>query len=195
MKLDSHFPADYMVDVTDLPTCGPDFTIGGEYGSFHLPLRITPTNGADYVLAVGSPKPGIATLDALCTTPSADQLCVISRGTVYLGRASRPRSFREIREARASVVAVCPIVQAGLLLLVTEGEVLAIDAVGTRWRTRRIAADGLQIQGHIETSVWGLADVDWNPAPFLIDLTTGQVTGGSTMLARWDPTGPLTRPH
>lgn len=90
-----------------------------------------------------------------------------------------PNSFHELHEARGNVMEVHPAPEADILLLVTEGEVLAFDSNGLRWCTPRLSADGIRIDECRADVIRGTADYDWNPVLFTIDVASGRVKDGN----------------
>lgn len=181
MELQAAFASSYQIERVDLPPRGCDVECGTEYGAFLDSLRIE-TGETSYVLGVHSPKPGLKVCSGLYATPHPWRACIVARGTPYLGDTRVPNSFQEVREAHGNVMSVLPLTHAGILLLITEGKILAIDEDGLRWCSPRVAAESVRVDGHDASRVWGMADADWNPTPFSIDLAAGTCEGGSGML-------------
>ncbi|RRC95020.1 hypothetical protein [Schaalia canis] len=181
MELEAPFASSYKIERVDLPPRGCDVECGTEYGAFLDSLRIE-TGKISYVLGVHSPKPGLKVRSGLYATPHPWRACIVARGTPFLGDTRVPSSFQEVHEAHGNVVSVLPLTRASVLLLVTEGEIIAIDEGGVRWCSPRVAVDSVRVDGHDASRVWGVADADWNPTPFTIDLAAGTCEGGSGML-------------
>ena len=121
----------------------------------------------------------VVALSALLGTPSPTGLCVIERGTVFLGDVLEPEGFTVVPTA-GPVVAAEELVSEQKLLLVTPWAISAIGATGLLWATGRIAIDGLRVDEDSEGWVRGVADPDDDePRDFAVELATGQVVGGA----------------
>jgi len=68
----------------------------------------------------------------------------------------------------------------GVLLIATPQRVTAIDAGGTRWRTRRLAIDGIVLDRIEPGRMVGTADPGDGPnaRSFSVDLLSGDAEGG-----------------
>lgn len=181
LQLEAAFPCEFWAEEIDLPTSGWDFEAGREYGAFVTVIQVTVPE-VSYTLGVHSPEPGLRVVDSLFATPDPWTLCVVARGTAYLGDVRNPSSYYEVSEVRGSVIEVIPLPDVGILLLSTGEEIIAIDEKGVRWFTPRIAVDGIRVDGHDLRCLWGAVDYEWNPEPFSIELATGKHEGQSRML-------------
>ena len=100
MTLPPVFDSAYRAAYIDLPSGGNDYEVGGEYGCYQTSVGIFPGPGAEYSVGFHSPEPGVALMSALLPTPGRYQLCVIERGTTYVGDVREPLSFTELAETR-----------------------------------------------------------------------------------------------
>ncbi len=110
-------------------------------------------------------------------TPAPEVFVVVLRGDTYRIDAFRPSTW-ELMRGRP-VVEVIPVPQEGLLVFASPWRVWALDADGIRWRSRRVAVDGIVIDEVAGGELLGTADPLDGPeaAPFRIDLTNGTPTG------------------
>ncbi len=111
--------------------------------------------------------------------PDAKQLCAVAGGYAYVIDTQHPDGclqipFRPVTEVRA-------LREHGLLLFAGFHALLALGAEGIAWQTGRLTWEGLRItggEGHL------LHGFGWNlmtdkEVAFVVDLRTGQHTGGS----------------
>ena len=97
---DTFFGSAYHAMYIDLPSGGNDYEVGGEYGCYQTSVGISPDSGDEYSVGFHSPDPGMALMSALLPTTGRYQLCVIERGTTYVGDVREPLSFTEPAETR-----------------------------------------------------------------------------------------------
>lgn len=118
-------------------------------------------------------------MSAILGTPSPTGVCVVERGTAFVGDVLVPSAIEVVR-TRGPVVGAEELVTDGLLLLLTPWAITAVDANGHRWTTGRVAIDGLRIDDVGGGQVRGVADPgDDEPRAFAVDLVTGEVVGGA----------------
>lgn len=167
------------VSVIDLPAAGVDHVFAADRaGSRALTIEVVVDGASAWTASFAAPEPGIHALSEVLGTPRATALCVVERGTAFLGDALRPAGFEAIK-TRSPIVGARQLLDEALLLLVTPSEVIAIDTAGVRWSTERIAVDGLRLAEVNGEWITGIADPDDDqPHPFSIELATGRVLGG-----------------
>ncbi len=178
------FPHHYPIrERTELPTSDPlpRYYYPGasrEGGRDGLLLEIHPDAGAPWlgVFAFGhvSPK-GVS---GVFTTPNPHRLCVVARGGGYLVSADDPTSWEPVKAT--PVLDVRPVRAQRLLVFADYTEPMAYGEAGLRWRTGRLAWDGLTITEVTDKSIRGEF---WDPpkgttGTFSVDLETGAHTGG-----------------
>lgn len=164
----------------DLVRFDPDHAFAAEGAGARATLVAVELWGEPtWTVAFAAPDPGRRALTALLGTPRPTGLCVVERGTVFLGDVREPEAF-EVVATPGPVVAAEELVVEGALLLVTPWAVTVVDARGVRWTTPRIAVDGLRIDEAKGGWIRGVADPDDDePRDFAVDLATGEVVGGS----------------
>ncbi|MDO4631937.1 MAG: hypothetical protein Q4A82_06610 [Corynebacterium sp.] len=146
MTLNAAFPANYTIEPIDLPSSGVDYEIGPTSSNHMTPYQITVDEASSYTLGVYSNEPIYSVITEVIATPDPWSLCIIERGTPYIGDVRQPQSFAEIVDAHNDVVAVKAIVSHEILLFVMLLDMLALDTSGVRWNTERIALNGISIE-------------------------------------------------
>ena len=170
------FPSEYSATIIELESREPDrwFTVPGA-GSRAITVEIEPRDAPTWTAAFAGPEPGVRALTALLPTPSPTSLCVVERGTVYLGDVESPGTFKWLSLSEP-VVDVEALLREEVLLLQTPWSIVGIDRNGFRWKTERIAVDGLRIDGACDGWANGVADPDdVEPRDFRLNLSTGDV--------------------
>lgn len=179
MTLHPAFDSAYRAAYIDLPSGGNDYEVGGEYGCYQTSVGISPGPGAEYSVGFHSPEPGMALMSALLSTPGRYQLCVIERGTTYVGDVREPLSFTELTETRGMVREAIPVTSRGLLVLIAWCDIVAVGKSGLIWQTSQIAVDGFSVKTVDGDHITGVSDADWHPAPFSVRLSDGFLLGGN----------------
>jgi len=141
-------------------------------------ISVEPWNGGSWTAAFRSEEPGLRALTGLVGTPSPSGLCVVERGTPFLGDVLDPGRFRAI-EVAGPVVAVEELRDEGVLLLLSPWTISAVHSEGVYWTTKRISIESLRVDEVIDGWVCGVADEGEEMRNFAVNLTTGEVMGGS----------------
>jgi hypothetical protein len=172
------FPSEFDAAISECAT-GSDYRFSAEgAGARTVAVEVQPSDGARWIATYAAPDPGRRALSALLGTPSRTGLCVVERGTAFLGDVLRPAAFEVIRTP-GPVVAAEELAGEGVLLLVTPWAMTGVGASGALWTSRRIAIDGLRVDEASEGWVRGVTDPDdEEPRDFAVDLSSGQVVGG-----------------
>lgn len=106
--------------------------------------------------------------------PAEDWVTIVAAGDAYLVNVFDPRSWVEVKVA--PVMDVRALTDSGLVVFADFCELTAYDAAGIKWRTERLAFDGLRIDRVDHSGVYG---VGWHAPtdrllPFTVDLQTGR---------------------
>jgi hypothetical protein len=115
-----------------------------------------------------------------CTTSSPDptMLCVVARGGGYLVNTCAPDEWELVNAQPVMDCRSVPL--AGLLVFADHTDLVAYGAGGLRWRTKRLAWNGLTIVSVGEQAIvgeyWDIRDDAMRR--FEVDLATGAATGG-----------------
>ena len=181
MITDSHFASEFDVAIADY-AAGPDHSFSAEGSESRAALvAVEPWGEVTWTAAFAGPDPGRRALTALLGTPRATGLCVVERGTAFLGDVREPAGF-EVVATPGPVVAAEELVAEGVLLLLTPWAITAVDVDGVRWTTPRSAVDGLRVDEASDGWLRGVADPeDDEPRDFAVELATGQLIGGSAI--------------
>lgn len=109
--------------------------------------------------------------------PNPALLCVIARGAGYIVSAHRPDAWEGVNAE--PITDGRPIPKADIVVFASYTELVAYGERGMRWRTKRLAWDGLDL---IEVGDWALVgeyrDLDDRMRRFEVDLLTGAACGG-----------------
>jgi hypothetical protein len=180
MITQDHFASRFEARIVDHPSGLPDrtFAVPGA-GSRVITVAVEPWSEPAWTATFAAPDPGVRALTALLGTPSPTGLCVVERGTAFLGDVLDPSAFPVV-ETDGPIVGAEELTTEGLLLLLTPWAITAVDRSGKRWTTVRIAIDGLRVDEAGDGWARGVADPDGDePRDFALDLTTGEVVGGA----------------
>ncbi|HEY0258913.1 MAG TPA: hypothetical protein VGC18_03595 [Lacisediminihabitans sp.] len=174
-----HFASEFDVAVVEYSGGVPDHVfVAPGAGARAVLIEVEPWGESAWTASFAAPDPGVRALSAILGTPSSTGLCVIERGTAFVGDVLAPDAFSVIKTG--PVVAAEELVGVGMLLLLTPWAITALDRQGLRWSTDRIAIDGLRVDEAGDGWVRGVADPDEDePRDFALNLATGEVVGGA----------------
>ena len=148
-------------------------------GARAVELVVEPRDGPAWTAAFAAPDPGFPALTGVLGTPNPTGLCVIERGTAFVGDVLDPASFRRV-ETRGPVVGAEELPRCRTLVLLTPWSITALGPDGCRWTSGRIAVDRLRVDEAGDGWLRGVADPDdEEPRDFALDLSTGEVIGGA----------------
>ena len=175
MTLSTTFPANYTIEPIDLPSSGVDYEIGPTGLDYMTPYRIRVDETLSYTLGIHSsdPSPGLVT--DIVTAPNPWQLCIVEQGDLYVCDVRYPQSFAKIDELYDGIVAIKPIVDQDIILFITHIGMLALDSTGVRWKTGRIALDGITVEGITDDWVNCRPQSEMEYGTFDINLLTGEI--------------------
>lgn len=181
--LDLSFPHPFGCEVLDELPGGvgprrhffPGDTMGGQDGVI---IRVCPECAEPWIGMFAFGKLGKAGVSHVLSMPDPDKLCVVARGAGFVVSASSPEHWEGVRVI--PVVDVRAITAAGLVVFANHTEMLAYDASGVRWRTKRLSWDGLKVVAVGEQTIvgeyWDIRDDAMRT--FEVDLQTGAAHGG-----------------
>lgn len=153
----------------------PGDMAGGQDG---LLVRVTPEGGEPWLGMFAFGKVGRSGISRVLSLPDPEKLCVVSRGAGYVVTARDPRSWEAVRAVPIIDVRTAP--SAGVVVFANFTEMVAYGAGGVRWRTKRLAWDGLKVIEVTERSIIGeYWDIRAEAMQrFEVDLDTGAQQGG-----------------
>jgi hypothetical protein len=179
MGFQKPFPARYEVEILDL--------VPEDARTFG---RERPSQGGDVIVAVRTDRMrwvGVAragppslpkALFGVLSTPSPLHLCVVARGDAYLIDVLAPDRY-ELVDTAGPVVQAKAVPDEGVLLLVSPWTITALEEKGVRWRTDRLAIEGIRLDEVQGGWLAGVADPDDDePRDFCVNLRTGRHEGG-----------------
>lgn len=150
-------------------------TKGGEDG---LLLKVRSEHGQEWLGTFAFGRVSPKGISGLYTTPDPERFCVLARGEGYFVTASKPASWESVG---AKPVTDVRIVSAhGLIVFADFTRLWAYGSTGLKWKTSRLAWDGLKIAEITSTSIVGeFWDVSSEAtAKFVVDLVSGTHEGG-----------------
>ena len=170
----------FEVRFVDFPDGMTEYVIGDEMDQARRCLRVDDYSGStdglptdSWVLTLVAPGYGSQTLTRILDIPAGRTLTVVSRGTLFRGSVDDPAGFAAvatdwpIRSARTYP-------QAGLAVLATDCSATCVDANGVRWRSRRLAYDGV-VLGDLEDGILHIEAEDYDPRTILLSIDDGHI--------------------
>lgn len=175
---DFSFPRQYTCEVlSELPgsvRSRRHFFPGGQAGGKDGPsVRVVP-DGAD--AWIGTFAFGGSGFTRVLSMPNPTMLCVIARGAGYIVSARTPDIWEEV--AAFPITDARAIPTAGIVVFADYTELVAYGESGMKWRTKRLAWDGLKVIAVGERTLVGeYWDLDERMRRFEVDLLTGTAHG------------------
>jgi len=161
-------------------------TVAGEEEAMSrgaLLLDVRPNGGKGFlgICALGfeSSATNDGPLSGVWACPNPLELCAVAGGYAYILNVWNPKQCTHLEMRPVVEVLATPDPQ--LLLFVGFHTICAWGADGLAWTTPRLTWEGLRITGLTNQTLTGMAwdmpsDVE---VPFVVDLRSGEVTGGS----------------
>jgi hypothetical protein len=128
---------------------------------------------------VGNFQRGYGEGEAVLPHPNGHEVIVLAGGTAYI---VDPRERKAIRTFGGDILFAEQVPSRDALVVGNGLWFESLPAQGPGWRTRRISWDGMKdVQfvdsQHLRGEAYSPLDDGWHP--FVVDLTSGEVTGGS----------------
>lgn len=140
-----------------------------------LVVHVMPTFSPEWIGVF--PADGLGGMSSVFAGPGPTQMCAIAAGQAYLVRVDVPDSDAVM--AHNNVNQAIPVPGASLLLLAGYTDIVAIGPDGVKWRTQRLAADGLRITEASADGIHCAIDaLDGSPASIIVDPANGSVRTG-----------------
>lgn len=141
-------------------------------------VRVVPEAAEAWIGVFAFGRFGKGAISRILSMPDPEKFCVVSRGAGYVVTASRPDTWEAVRAI--PVMDARSIPAAGLVVFANYTEILAYGEGGARWRTKRLAWNGLEIVavgGRIlRGEYWDIRKEAMQR--FEVDLATGAARGG-----------------
>lgn len=175
------FPHAYAIEqLTELPSAAPKryfypgaSGLGGHDG---LLVKVRPVDGEAWLgtFAFGHSSPrGIS---GIFSTPDPQRICVVSRGAGYLVNIALPTDWELV--SADPIMDARPILAQGIIVFADWTDLVAYGADGMKWRTNRLACDGLTITEVTENHIKGTFSKGGEAGCFAVNLKTGEHVGG-----------------
>lgn len=121
---------------------------------------------------------GRAGVTRVLSMPDPEKFCVVARGAGYVASAPQAGTWAAVRTIPIIDVRVVP--TAGLVVFANYTEILAYGEGGVKWRTKRLAWDGLKIVAVGDRTLVGeYWDIRKEAMQrFEVDLASGAAHGG-----------------
>jgi hypothetical protein len=141
-------------------------------------VRVLPEDGEGWIGTFAFGRFGKTGISRILSMPDADRVCVVARGAGYIVTASQPDNWEEVRSI--PIIDARSVPSVGVVVFANFTEMVAYDERGFRWRTKRLAWDGLKI---LAVGDRVLAGEYWDMRSettqrFEVDLATGANRGG-----------------
>jgi hypothetical protein len=181
ITVDLAFPADYDVRALEELPARPaaiEFARTGRVGDGGVLIEVIAPTGAVWSgVVANAPESVGAGHSGIYATPSSGQVCVVARGDAYFIDTADPARWWVLEDT--PVVAVRSAPSDGVLVVATPWRVIGVGPEGVKWRTSRIAIDGIEFGQVSEGRLTGTADPqDYEPREFVIELDSGYHRGG-----------------
>lgn len=147
-------------------------------------VRVAPLTGQPWYgfFASGFDSPHV--MNAICSCPDPDSLCVVAGGYAYVVKANDPSQW--LRVDQRPVVELRTVRDRQLLLFEGFTSITAVGPQGIAWNTERLSWEGLRVTAVNDHLLQGFG---WDAAidkevGFEVDLLTGKHKGGAKPGAR-----------
>jgi hypothetical protein len=183
---DTTFPHDWQVHILETPPLiataqhyiYPQAVEEVERGALQVHFKSRP--GAETAMAtfaLGFADPSLP--HGVWSCPNPRQMCALAGGYAYVIDIHNPQNWMQIPYRPVTWVGAAP--ESQLLLFASFHRVWALGVEGQAWETDRLSWEGLRVTGidrqHLHGFGWDLeTDAE---VPFIVDLSTGNHTGGS----------------
>lgn len=183
VEVDLSFPHRFGCDVLEeLPgaeASRPHYFPGNrEGGRDGVIVRVGPEGREAWVGVFAFGNFGKLGISRVFSMPAADKVCVVARGAGYIVSASSPADWEEV--GAVPVIDARSALSVGAIAFATHTDVLAYGESGVKWRTKRLAWDGLKIIAVGDRTLvgeyWDIREERMRT--FEVDLMTGAARGG-----------------
>jgi hypothetical protein len=182
IDVDFSFPHRFACDVLDELPGGPAprhyFPHDQTAEQDGVVVRVRPETAKGWIGMFAFGKFGKAGVTQVLSMPDPEKLCVVASGAGYVVAAATPDVWETVKVI--PIVDVRALPGAGLVVFANYTELLAFGEEGLKWRTKRLAWDGLKIVAVGDQTIVGEY---WDfreeaVQRFEVDLATGAARGG-----------------
>ncbi len=149
-----------------------DFDFDERWGA-PLVVRIVPKSASPWVgmFAAG----GLGVIRGLYASPSPHRCCIVNDGLAFLVDVNAPEQPATI--AADAVVQAVPAPSAGVLLLASDTDLVAVGTQGVVWTAPRLVVDNLRVLRTSPDAIVCSGDVGGRMATITLTPATGAVWG------------------
>jgi hypothetical protein len=142
-------------------------------------LRVRPKHGQAWLGTFAFGRVSSKGFSGLYASPDPERFCVVARGEGYFVTASKPETWESV--GAKPVADVRTVYAQGIIVFADHTRLWAYGPAGLKWKTNRLAWDGLKITEITSTSIVGeFWDVSSEAtANFVVDLANGSHEGGA----------------
>ncbi len=191
--VDLIFPHNYSVEIlaeapkSDLVSLGAPARMripesGEDVDALHV--KVTPADASPWLgsFAHGFESEGVS--NGVWAWPDGESLAVVSAGYGYVVKAHDPKSWVRLQPMPITDVRISPEHQ--LIIFADFTNIYAYSAAKTVWKSDRLSWDGVTITQVATNHIFGLGwdAMSDNEIEFVIDMRTGQHTGGARPWAK-----------
>jgi hypothetical protein len=141
-------------------------------------IRVRPETTEAWIGMFAFGKFAKAGVTRVLSMPDPERFCVVARGAGYVVTVANPAAWEAVRAI--PIIDVRAIPGAGLVVFANDTDLLAYGEEGVRWRTKRLAWDGLKILAVGDRTLvgeyWDIREEAMQR--FEVDLATGAARGG-----------------
>ena len=142
---EKNFDSDFDATLIDFADGRTEYIIGTESP---FPTRrsvlIDDHRGNTWVATFICPDMGRKTLTRLVAMPNPRRLAAVIRGVLFLGNVDDPASFEQIA-ASGSIQDIRSYPEENVVVVTTPLRILCLDENGVRWRSHRLALEGVSL--------------------------------------------------
>jgi hypothetical protein len=183
-NVDFSFPHQYACEVlSELPGSTtsrryffPRDQASGQDGAI---VRVLPEGADAWIGMFAFGKFGKVGVTRVLSMPDAEKVCVVAQGAGYIVAAHKPDAWETVRAI--PIIDVRAIPTAGVVVFANHTELLAYGESGMKWRTKRLAWDGLKVIAVGDRTLvgeyWDIREEGMRR--FEVDLVTGSARGGA----------------
>lgn len=181
MKLELSFPHSYSLEPLDVVPPGASvryFPPNRASGQDGVIVRVQPNDADAWIGMFAFGDIDANALTYADTMPDGRKFYVSSRGVGYIVDAASPGIWEDV--SLVPVMDSRAVLAAGIIVFANYTELVAYDVNGFKWRTKRLAWDGLRIlEVNAHTIVGEYWDIQSEAMErFEVDLATGTSRGG-----------------
>lgn len=188
MKVLLEFPHNYRSEIVqDLDECKQEILRyprhvqqKRNYKNFVIHIQPNSDNNGWYATYAFDAHAGYSEANGLYSCPNPDYFCLLAAGDAFVINSINPEDWSEV--PACPVLEICQLVEHGIFLFIDFCNIVAWGPSGMKWKTKRLAHDGIQVTDIQSDTLAGTGSCLCDPsAPkynFEVDLHSGKHIGG-----------------